>query len=165
VGGSYHQGRRPRETLVSTLGDIPNGSGQASCRRQSWTHVPIIQYDSNNENSSAGDEDKDNRSDNNARWRSMPDFADINIVELKNLDTKDASIVSSFTGSSGIYRSGTRKQDAYGEISFNSGSNNKRQRKNDLPSDVDMSCKQIFDDNVASVERINSSSQVQQSRC
>jgi hypothetical protein len=43
--------------------------------------------------------------------------------------------------------------DANGEISFNSGSNNKRQRKNNLPSDVDMSCKQIFDDNVASAER------------
>ncbi|GJN04555.1 hypothetical protein PR202_ga22114 [Eleusine coracana subsp. coracana] len=103
-------------------------------------------------NSSAGCENKGNWSDNKAGRRSIPaGSADINIVEGKNLDTEGASTVSSFTGSS-IRRSGRRKQDADGMIIFDSD-HNKRQRKSDLPSDVDMNCKQIFDDNVVSTDR------------
>jgi hypothetical protein len=46
-GWSDHQGQRRRETLVNSsrhLGDIPNGSGQASHRRWSRNHVTIIQH-------------------------------------------------------------------------------------------------------------------------
>jgi hypothetical protein len=43
-GGSNRQGRRCRETLATTRGDIPNGPGQASRKRWSRTHVPIIQH-------------------------------------------------------------------------------------------------------------------------
>lgn len=95
-----------------------------------------------NGNGSTCDANKDNRSDNCASRRFMPDFADINIFGGNNLDTEGASTVSSFTGF-GICRSGRGKQDVDGMISF------KRQRKNDLPSEVDMSCKQIFYDNVS----------------
>ncbi|GJN25305.1 hypothetical protein PR202_gb13116 [Eleusine coracana subsp. coracana] len=47
---------------------------------------------------------------------------------------------------------GNWKQDVDGMIIFDSD-HNKRQRKSDLPSDVDMNCKQIFDDNVVSTDR------------
>jgi hypothetical protein len=47
AGGQIAWGVRCRKTLVATLGDIPNGSDQASRRRWFRTHVPIIQHVSN----------------------------------------------------------------------------------------------------------------------
>ncbi|XP_062182427.1 uncharacterized protein LOC133886669 [Phragmites australis] len=113
--------------------------------------------------SSSGGEKKANRSEmmrggveismtnKNAGGRSMPDPVDLNI-DRRNLGREDASTVPSAVGSSGPRRSGRRQQDADGNICLSSDSK-KRQRKNDLPSNVNMSCKQIFDDNVTCSDR------------
>ncbi|GJN25303.1 hypothetical protein PR202_gb13114 [Eleusine coracana subsp. coracana] len=106
-------------------------------------------------NSNTGQEKKANYLDKNACGGSMPDPADINIVDEKNFGTKVAPTVSSSAGPSYLRRSGRREQDADGDIGLSSD-NNKRQRKNNLPSDLDMGCKQIFNDN-------NVSSDVRQS--
>ncbi|PUZ45288.1 hypothetical protein GQ55_8G210100 [Panicum hallii var. hallii] len=67
--------------------------------------------------------------------RSMPDSVDPNITDIRNLDKEDATTVPSAAGSSGTRRSGRRKQDADGNIFLNIDTE-KRQRKNDLPSNV-----------------------------
>ncbi|TVU24974.1 hypothetical protein EJB05_27446, partial [Eragrostis curvula] len=103
-------------------------------------------------NSSAGGEKKANQSDKNTGGRSMPDPADIKIVNGKKFGTEGAPTVSSAARSSCLRRSGRRKQDADGFFSLNSASN-KRQRKHDLPSDVDMVCKEKNDNNVSSAVR------------
>ena len=72
---------------------------------------------------------------NVAGRRSMPDSVDPNITDRRNLDKEDASTVPSAAGSSGTRRSGRRKQDADGNIFLNIDTI-KRQRKNDLPSNV-----------------------------
>ncbi|GJN04551.1 hypothetical protein PR202_ga22110 [Eleusine coracana subsp. coracana] len=106
-------------------------------------------------NSNTGQEKKANYLDKNPCGGSMPDPADINIVDEKNFGMKVAPTVSGSAGPSYLRRSGRRKQDADGDIGLSS-ENNKRQRKNNLPSDLDMGCKQIFNDN-------NVSSDVRQS--
>ncbi|XP_062197752.1 uncharacterized protein LOC133900582 [Phragmites australis] len=88
----------------------------------------------------------------NASGRLMPDPVDLNTIDKKNLGREDASTVPSAAGSSCPRRSGRRKQDVDGNICLNSD-RKKRQRKNDLPSNVNMRCKQIFDDNVTSADR------------
>ncbi|KAL6838226.1 hypothetical protein ACP4OV_031958 [Aristida adscensionis] len=126
--------------------------------------------------SSSGGETKANFSDitkggvevplanKNACGRSMADAADLDFVEGTNmtredaptvqsaagpsgLPREDASTVPSSAGSSGIRRSGRRKQDSDDNASLNPDSK-KRQRKNDLPSNGNMSCDKICDDNV-----------------
>ncbi|CAL4980551.1 unnamed protein product [Urochloa decumbens] len=75
---------------------------------------------------------------NVAGRRSMPDPVDPNITGRRNLAKEDASTVPSAAGSSGLRRSGRRKQDADGNI-FQNIVTKKRQRKNDLPYDVGQS--------------------------
>ncbi|KAF8673539.1 hypothetical protein HU200_048622 [Digitaria exilis] len=70
--------------------------------------------------------------------RSMPDPVDSNIADRSNLDREDAPTVPSAAGSSGTQRSVRRKQDADGNIFLNVDTK-KRQRKNDLPSNVKQS--------------------------
>lgn len=88
----------------------------------------------------------------NTGGRLVPDPTDLNVVGRKNLGREDASTVPNAAGSSSLQRSGRRKQDADGSSSLNSN-NKKRQRKNDLPSNADLSCKKIFDDNVTNADR------------
>ncbi|KAL6654043.1 hypothetical protein ACP70R_007508 [Stipagrostis hirtigluma subsp. patula] len=124
--------------------------------------------------------------DKNAGGRSMPDTADLNVADRKNLDRKDAptmpsaaessglpredastvpsaagsfglpredaSTLPSAAGSSCLRRSGRRKHDADGNVNLDPGSK-KKQRKNDLPSNVNMNSKKIFDDNVTSAQK------------
>jgi hypothetical protein len=47
VGGQTARGGDARETLkpwTPLLGGTPNGSGQASRRRWSWTYAPMLQH-------------------------------------------------------------------------------------------------------------------------
>ncbi|CAO2146905.1 unnamed protein product [Urochloa humidicola] len=75
---------------------------------------------------------------NVAGRRSMPDPVDPNITDRRNLAKEDASTVPSAAGSSGIRRSGRRKQDADGNT-FQNIDTKKRQRKNDSPYNVGQS--------------------------
>ncbi|CAN6363205.1 unnamed protein product [Urochloa humidicola] len=70
--------------------------------------------------------------------RPMPDPVGPNITDRRNLAKEDASTVPSAAGSSGIRRSGRRKQDADGNI-FQNIDTKKKQRKNDLPYNVGQS--------------------------
>ncbi|CAN6372532.1 unnamed protein product [Urochloa humidicola] len=75
---------------------------------------------------------------NGAGRKSMPDPVDPNITDRRNLAKEDASTVPSAAGSSGIRRSGRRKQDADGNT-FQNIDTKKRQRKNDLPYNIGQS--------------------------
>ncbi|CAL5010478.1 unnamed protein product [Urochloa decumbens] len=84
---------------------------------------------------------------NNTGERSIPYPADPKVVDPETLDSmEDAEVLSAVETS-------TRKQHADENTVLNSDSN-KRQRKNDSPlAHVDISCKQILDDNATSVSR------------
>ncbi|OEL23359.1 hypothetical protein BAE44_0015622, partial [Dichanthelium oligosanthes] len=85
--------------------------------------------------SAGGKTDGDSRI-NVAGRRSMPDIVDPNITDRRSLAREDASTVPSAAGSSVTQKSGSRrKQDADGNI-FLDIYTKKRQRKNDLPSNV-----------------------------
>lgn len=82
---------------------------------------------------------------NVAGRRLMPDPVDLNITGRTNL--QDASTVPTGAGSSGTQSSVKRKAYADGNICPDMNTN-KRPMKDNFPSDVNMSCKQVCDDGV-----------------
>ncbi|KAL5204858.1 hypothetical protein ABZP36_009729 [Zizania latifolia] len=88
----------------------------------------------------------------NAGGRLRPDPADLNSFDRKNFGREDASMVPDSAVSSDPQRSARRKQDVDDNSSLNSNGK-KRLKKNNLPSDVDLKCKKIFNDNATSSDK------------
>ncbi|KAF0896692.1 hypothetical protein E2562_027037 [Oryza meyeriana var. granulata] len=88
----------------------------------------------------------------NATGRLMPDPADLNVFDRKNFGGEDASTVPNSAVPSNLRRSARRKQDTGDNSSLDSNVK-KRQKKNNVLSDVDMNCQQVFNDNATSGDK------------
>ncbi|WVZ51001.1 hypothetical protein U9M48_002194, partial [Paspalum notatum var. saurae] len=101
---------------------------------------------------SAGEKTDGDPRINAAGRGSIPDPADLNITNRRNLAREDAFTAPSTAGSSGTQSSVRRKKDADGNVCLNTDTN-KRQRKNDFQSNVNTSYNQACGDNVTRAGR------------
>ncbi|EEC68410.1 hypothetical protein OsI_36577 [Oryza sativa Indica Group] len=88
----------------------------------------------------------------NASGRFKPDHADPNVFDRKNFGTEDSFPVPNSAVPSSLRRSARRKQDAGDNGSTNSKVR-KKQKKNNVLSDVDLNCQQIFNNNGTSGDK------------
>ncbi|KAB8115663.1 hypothetical protein EE612_056314 [Oryza sativa] len=88
----------------------------------------------------------------NASGRFKPDHADPNVFDRKKFGTEDSFPVPNSAVPSSLRRSARRKQDAGDNGSTNSKVR-KKQKKNNVLSDVDLNCQQIFNNNGTSGDK------------